>query len=71
MLLVTHSLHLVADEASAVGILQDGRAVFGRPDEVLAPEVLSRIYGCRVESATVGGHRVIRALPDTPAGAAR
>jgi ABC-type Mn2+/Zn2+ transport system ATPase subunit len=65
VVLVTHSLHLVADETTEVGILQDGRAVFGRPDEVLAPEVLTRIYGCRVESATAGGHRVIRAVPDT------
>jgi ABC-type Mn2+/Zn2+ transport system ATPase subunit len=64
VVLVTHSLHLVAEESSAVGILQDGRAVFGRPDEVLAPEVLARIYGCPVRSVAVDGHRMIRAVPD-------
>lgn len=63
VVLVTHSLHVVADEATVVGLLHGDRATFGAPDDVLAPEALSRIYGCPVESARVGGHRTIRALP--------
>ena len=63
VLLVTHSLHLVADEADAVGILHDGRATFGPPASVLTSESLGRIYGCPVEAARVGAHQLIRAVP--------
>lgn len=67
VVLVTHSLHLVADEATTVGILHGDRATFGPPAEVLSEESLSRLYGCRVESAVVGGHRVVRAVPEVRA----
>ncbi|MCE9634086.1 MAG: metal ABC transporter ATP-binding protein [Planctomycetes bacterium] len=63
VLLVTHSLHLVADEADAVGILHDGKATFGPPAAVLTSESLGRIYGCPVETARVGSHQLIRAMP--------
>lgn len=63
VLLVTHSLHLVADDADAVGILHGGSATFGPPAEVLTSDSLSRIYGCRVEASRVASHHLIRAMP--------
>lgn len=61
VVLVTHSLHVVADEAETVGILHGDGAEFGRPETVLSPENLSRIYGCDVTSEVVRGRRLIRA----------
>lgn len=63
VLLVTHSLHVVADEATTALLLHDGRADFGAPEEVLSSEHLERVYGCPVTSVVVGGHRVVRAEP--------
>jgi zinc transport system ATP-binding protein len=62
VVLVTHSLHVVADEATTVGLLHGDHATFGPPADVLSETNLSRIYGCPVASAVVGGHRVIRAV---------
>lgn len=69
VILVTHSLHVVADEASIVGVLRGDRTEFGPPARVLAQESLSRIYGCPVESAFVGGRHVIHAVPPVAADA--
>ena len=62
-------VHVVADEASIVGVLRGDRTEFGPPARVLAQESLSRIYGCPVESALVGGRHVIHAVPPVAADA--
>lgn len=69
VILVTHSLHVVADEADSVVILHAGRATCGVPAEVLSAASLSRTYGCEVASGMLDGHHVIRAVaPPREAG---
>ncbi|MCG3134696.1 MAG: Vitamin B12 import ATP-binding protein BtuD [Planctomycetes bacterium] len=61
VLVVTHSLGLVADEADAVGLVGDGRVTFGPAADILTSERLAAVWGCAVRVDTIDGRRVIRA----------
>lgn len=67
VILVTHALHLVADDATEVGLLAGGAAVFGPADEILTAQRLTAIYGCPVSVRSVDGLRVLRAERRRPA----
>lgn len=67
VLLVTHSLHIVADEAETVGIIEGDRVRFGPPDLVLTSATLSEIYHSVVHVDQVRGKPVIHvAAEDRP-----
>jgi zinc/manganese transport system ATP-binding protein len=68
VLLVTHDINPVLEHAHRVLCLAGGRWACGRPEEVLTPETLSRLYGEPVEvvrirgqvfivGVDIGGHR--------------
>ena len=48
-LVVTHDINLAAEFSDHVLLMKDGRTVaFGRPDEVLTPELLKKVFAVRV-----------------------
>jgi ABC-type Mn2+/Zn2+ transport system ATPase subunit len=59
VVLVSHSLHIVADEADRVGLLVGDAVRFGTPHDIVADGPLSQLYGRRVEVHEVDGRRVI------------
>lgn len=59
VVLVTHSLHIVADEADRVGILVGDRVRFGSPKEIVADGPLSEVYARPVHVHDLHGRRVI------------
>jgi ABC-type Mn2+/Zn2+ transport system ATPase subunit len=59
VVLVTHSLHIVADEADRVGVLAGDRVRFGAPKEIVSDATLSEVYGRPVHVHELHGRRVI------------
>jgi len=59
VVLVSHSLHIVADEADRVGILSGDRVRFGSPAEIVADAPLAEVYGRPVHVHELHGKRVI------------
>ncbi len=56
LLVASHDLNLAAAFADRLVLLQDGAvAADGPPDEVLDPELLTRVYGVRMERLTREG----------------
>lgn len=48
-LVVTHDINLAAEFSDQVLLMKDGRTVaFGRPEEVLTPEILKEVFAVRV-----------------------
>ena len=48
-LVVTHDINLAAEFSNHVLLMKDGKSVaFGRPDEVLTPEILKEVFAVRV-----------------------
>ncbi|MBC8029696.1 MAG: ABC transporter ATP-binding protein [Pyrinomonadaceae bacterium] len=48
-LVVTHDINLAAEFSDHVLLMKDGKSVaFGRPDEVLTPELLKEVFAVRV-----------------------
>lgn len=48
-LVITHDLNLAAEFSDSVLLLKDGKVVaFGRPEEVLTPELLKEVFAVRV-----------------------
>ncbi len=48
-LVVTHDINLAAEFSNQVLLMKDGRAVaFGRPEEVLTPEILKEVFAVTV-----------------------
>jgi len=55
---VLHDLNLAAGFAPRIAVLSDGRlAADGAPDEVLTPELVTRVFGVPVEVAATGSGR--------------
>jgi ABC-type Mn2+/Zn2+ transport system ATPase subunit len=59
VVLVSHSLHVVADEADRVGLLIGDRVRFGTPGEIVADGPLSELYDRTVHVHELHGRRVI------------
>jgi len=48
-LVVTHDINLAAEFSDSVLLMKDGQSVaFGKPDEVLTPELLNEVFAVRV-----------------------
>jgi ABC-type Mn2+/Zn2+ transport system ATPase subunit len=63
VLLVTHGLAAVANEATQVLLIHEGRHREGPVESVLVPEVLEPLYGIPVRVDVVGGRRLVTGLP--------
>ncbi len=59
VVLVSHSLHIVADEAERVGLVVGDAVRFGTPAEIVADATLSEVYGRTVRVHDLHGRRVI------------
>ncbi len=63
VMLISHSLAVVADAAAQVLLFHEGRHREGPSDEILSEEVLRELYGVEVRVARAGGRRMIAAFP--------
>lgn len=63
VILVTHALANVANEATQVLLIHEGRHREGPVESILVPEVLEPLYGIRVRVDVVGGRRLVSGLP--------
>ncbi|GGC86935.1 ABC transporter ATP-binding protein [Tersicoccus solisilvae] len=61
---VTHEINPVLEHVDRVLYLVGGRFRLGTPAEVLRTDVLSQMYGTRVEVIQTGGRLVVVGLPD-------
>ncbi|MGA2613221.1 MAG: ATP-binding cassette domain-containing protein [Spirochaetia bacterium] len=59
ILLVTHDVNPLLPHIDKVLYLANGRSALGRPDEVITSEVLSRLYGSRVDVVSAQGRRFV------------
>jgi zinc transport system ATP-binding protein len=59
VVLVSHSLHIVADEADRVGVVVGDEVRFGGPSEIVADGPLSDLYRRPVHVDQVDGRRVV------------
>jgi zinc transport system ATP-binding protein len=59
VVLVTHSLHVVADEADRVGLVAGDGVRFGSPKEIVADGPLSDVYERPVHVHELHGRRVV------------
>ena len=59
VLLVTHDVNPLLPHIDQVLYLANGQSALGRPDEVITSEVLSRLYGSRVEVVNALGRRFV------------
>jgi zinc/manganese transport system ATP-binding protein len=66
VLFVTHDINPVLPMTDRVLYLAPGGHRLGSPEEVLRSEVLSDLYGSRVEVAHVGDRIVVLGTPDLP-----
>ncbi|OMH24109.1 ABC transporter ATP-binding protein [Tersicoccus phoenicis] len=64
VVVVTHEINPILEHVDRVLYLVGGRFRLGTPDEVLRTEVLSDMYGSRVEVFETGGRLVVVGLPD-------
>ncbi|MFT4231774.1 MAG: ATP-binding cassette domain-containing protein, partial [Leucobacter sp.] len=63
---VTHDINPVMDLVDRVLYLADGGFRSGSPEEVLRSEVLSELYGTRVEVIRSGGRVIVAGIPEAP-----
>jgi zinc/manganese transport system ATP-binding protein len=59
VLISAHEMNALLPVMDGVVYLADGRAVFGSTDEVVRSDVLSRLYGHRVEVLRVNGRVIV------------
>jgi zinc/manganese transport system ATP-binding protein len=64
VLFVTHDINPVLGMVDRVLYLAQGRFTAGSPDEVLRTEVLSELYGTRVEVIRSGGRVIVAGIPE-------
>jgi iron complex transport system ATP-binding protein len=65
VLAILHDLNLTAQYADEVALLAGGRLhACGPAGEIMQPDTLSGIYGCRVVEVREGGRRALVSLPD-------
>lgn len=59
VVLVSHSLHIVADEADRVGLVVGDGVRFGAPEDLVAEGPLSELYGREIRVHGLHGRRVV------------
>ena len=62
---VTHEVNPVLPITDRVLYLVGGRWAIGTPDEVMATETLSELYGTRIDVLRIGGRIVVVGAPDS------
>lgn len=62
---VTHEINPIIDHVHRVLYLAGGRFRVGTPDEVLRADVLSELYGTRIDVVRTGGKIVVVGHPDS------
>jgi zinc/manganese transport system ATP-binding protein len=66
VMFVTHEINPIIDHVDRVLYLAGGSFSIGTPDEVLRSDVLSRLYGSRVDVVRVGGRVIVAGAQDSP-----
>jgi zinc/manganese transport system ATP-binding protein len=61
---VTHEINPIMDYVDRVLYLAGGRFRIGTPEEVMTTEVLSKLYGSRVEVIRANGRMIVAGIPD-------
>lgn len=61
---ITHDINPVLSMTDRILYLADGRHRVGTPDEILRSEVLSELYGARVDVLRIEGRVVVVGVPD-------
>lgn len=61
---VTHEINPILDHVDRVLYLAGGRFMLGTPEEVMRTEVLSTLYGTRVEVLNLDGRLVVVGTPE-------
>ena len=62
---VTHEINPIIDHVDRILYLAGGRFRVGTPDEVLRGDVLSELYGTRIDVVRTGGRVVVVGHPDS------
>ena len=62
---VTHEINPIIDHVDRILYLAGGRFRVGTPDEVLRGDVLSELYGTRIDVVRTGGRVVVIGHPDS------
>ena len=68
VLISAHEMNALLPVMDRVVYLADGRAACGTADEVVQPEVLSRLYGQHVDVIRVHGRVLVVAAPEGASG---
>jgi len=64
-ILITHHIEELPPATSNVLLLSEGKsAAAGRPDQVLTPQILSKLYNCRVQVRQSAGRFYLEVHPD-------
>jgi zinc/manganese transport system ATP-binding protein len=64
VIFITHDINPVLSMTDRILYLADGRHRVGTPDEILRSEVLSELYGARVDVLRIEGRVVVIGVPD-------
>ncbi|QKT08436.1 metal ABC transporter ATP-binding protein [Gordonia sp. X0973] len=64
LIFVTHEINPVLPYVDRILYLAGGRFVIGTPDEVMTTEVLSALYGSRVDVTRIGGRLIVLGAED-------
>ncbi|MGP9504064.1 metal ABC transporter ATP-binding protein [Specibacter sp. AOP5-B1-6] len=62
---VTHEINPILEHVDRVLYLAGGRFTLGTPEEVMRSDVLSKLYGTRVEVLNIDGRLVVVGRPDS------
>jgi iron complex transport system ATP-binding protein len=65
ILIVTHHVEEISPAAEQVVLLKEGRiTACGKPDDVISPEILSDLFGCKVFVQKRSGRHWLEVLPE-------
>ncbi|MEM6505670.1 MAG: cobalamin/Fe3+-siderophore ABC transporter ATP-binding protein, partial [Planctomycetota bacterium] len=65
LLMITHHVEELSPRTSQVLLMKEGRFVAaGQPDQVINPETLSSVYGCKVYVKKSNGRFWVEVLPE-------
>ena len=59
VILVSHFLHLVSRHAQQIGLIHDGKFLYGTTSELLTSESLTRVYGIKISVKNIDNKTVV------------
>ncbi len=62
IVLVTHLLHVVAQHATEIGLIQGDRIEFGATKDLLTEQHLTALYGTRIQVGQINGKPIVTTL---------